>query len=91
MAVLAAWSDRATRASAVLAAFVLPFSTAGANAAFAPLWAVTFPGQSRAFSLDKSFNRTKKTSRRAEHQRRIDMPHDAVHESPPRLPSGGSL
>jgi len=35
MAVLASWSDRATRASAVLAAFVLPFSTAGANAAFA--------------------------------------------------------
>jgi O-antigen ligase len=34
-AVLASWSDRATRAAAVLAAFVLPFSTAGANAAFA--------------------------------------------------------
>lgn len=31
----AAWSDRATRAAAVFAAFVLPFSTAGANAAFA--------------------------------------------------------
>ncbi|MFZ5539696.1 MAG: O-antigen ligase family protein [Pseudomonadota bacterium] len=31
----AAWSDRATRSAAVLAAFVLPFSTAGANAAFA--------------------------------------------------------
>lgn len=31
----AGWSDRATRSTAVLAAFVLPFSTAGANAAFA--------------------------------------------------------
>lgn len=31
----ALWSDRATRSAAVLAAFVLPFSTAGANAAFA--------------------------------------------------------
>lgn len=31
----ACWSDRATRASAVLAAFFLPFSTAGANVAFA--------------------------------------------------------
>lgn len=31
----AAWSDRATCAAAVLAAFVLPFSTAGTNAAFA--------------------------------------------------------
>ncbi len=31
----AVWSDRATRSAAVLAAFVLPFSTAGANAAFA--------------------------------------------------------
>jgi O-antigen ligase len=29
------WSDRATRAAAVLGAFLLPFSTAGANAAFA--------------------------------------------------------
>jgi O-antigen ligase len=31
----AVWSDRATRSAAVLAAFALPFSTAGANAAFA--------------------------------------------------------
>ncbi|MFN3566691.1 MAG: hypothetical protein ACK4V1_11990, partial [Burkholderiaceae bacterium] len=31
----ALWSDRATRSTAVLAAFVLPFSTAAANAAFA--------------------------------------------------------
>lgn len=29
------WSDRATRSAAVLAAFALPFSTAGANVAFA--------------------------------------------------------
>jgi O-antigen ligase len=35
VAVLASWSDRATRAAAVLAAFMLPISTAGANAAFA--------------------------------------------------------
>jgi len=44
MAVLAAWSDRATRAAAALAAFLLPFSTAGANAAFALfvlLWAAS--------------------------------------------------
>ncbi|GAB4471211.1 MAG: hypothetical protein OHK0044_14240 [Burkholderiaceae bacterium] len=40
----ALWSDRATRAAAVLAAFVLPFSTAAANVAFAMfalLWAAS--------------------------------------------------